>query len=280
MTRRRPTQCPTLRILTLALASLTLLTAGSPAARAGLTAAQQAKANAALLGLWEDVTDGSGSMSHEPITVAQVKSKLDIGADVNARDLHRMTPLIWAARTDGNAPVTKLLLLTCAAVNAIDRDGISPLARNVNTKSAVCAKLLVARGADVNSTDIEGDTVLMSAASGGNSAAVRLLLINGAEINAHSNNGYTALICAASGGYADCVKDLIAAGANVNAETVYGSTAISIAAPFPAVAALLANAGARVPPHRVRADITSGVAFGPDIVDPDTFLGRRRRLMH
>jgi len=79
-----------IRLFAVVLAALALLAAAGPV-RPGLTAAQQDKANAALLWLWGD--DGGAQDMHTgevdkgkaaKVTVVAVKAALDGGADVNS----------------------------------------------------------------------------------------------------------------------------------------------------------------------------------------------------
>jgi ankyrin repeat protein len=56
-------------------------------------------------------------------TVQQIQAAIDQGADVNARDRDKRTPLMWAAQFSRNVEVVLLLLDAGAEVNARDKDG-------------------------------------------------------------------------------------------------------------------------------------------------------------
>ena len=79
-------------LIAAALTALSLLAAGQ-SAMAGLSPALQAKANAALLGLW---TNGQGFYKDD-VPVAAVKSALATGAGVNVKDSNGRTSLMFAS---------------------------------------------------------------------------------------------------------------------------------------------------------------------------------------
>jgi len=86
------------------------------------------------------------------------RALLDGGADIEARDDHGITALHYAAR--GHAGVTKLLLARGAHVNAIDRDGDTPLHDTAVRGEKEMAELLLLHGADVAAKDKAGRTPL------------------------------------------------------------------------------------------------------------------------
>ena len=86
-----------IRLMTVALMLLLALVLPGHRASAAMTATQQAKANAALLGLWNDKQDNWGYYRGPKVTVGQIKAMLDRGADVNARHSNGATPLTQAA---------------------------------------------------------------------------------------------------------------------------------------------------------------------------------------
>ena len=83
--------------------------------------------------------------------VAMVALLLDRGADLNARDGERATPLHWAA--DGNeVAVAKLLLDRGADLHAAKFGGETVLQCTVRRGHVRFARLLLDRGADPNAT--------------------------------------------------------------------------------------------------------------------------------
>ena len=93
----------------------------------------------------------------------------------------------------GHTSAVRALLDGGADVNAIDRNGWTPLMEAVFAGHAETIRALLARGADVNTKDQAGWTPLMEAASKGHAEAVMILLASGADANARSSKGWTAL---------------------------------------------------------------------------------------
>jgi len=106
---------------------------------------------------------------HKNISIgdtALIKSRLDEGADINAKD-GGLTLLIKAA-TEGYLKT---------------------------------AKLLIEKGADVNARTNEGNSALMAASMAGYTKIVELLINAGANAKAKNNMGYTAEMYAGEKGY-------------------------------------------------------------------------------
>lgn len=178
------------------------------------------------------------------------------GADVNARDAHGATPLMYAASL-ADAEAVTFLLAREADVRAADSDGWTPLHHAAYTRlgagdrrgtcSPAAARALVAAGANVNARDGKGATPLIRLAecrteSGlpASDAADRIaemakaLIARGAKINAKDQDGRTALMAAAASPRADgkavcnpaLAKLLAAVGADVNLRDNWGNTAL------------------------------------------------------
>jgi hypothetical protein len=109
----------------------------------------------------------------------EVKRLLDQGADVNARGMWGLTPLIWAS-SKGHLAVVNLL---------------------------------VQRGADVDARANNQSTALMWTCFAGFREVARILLERGANVHAKSNSGATALIAATEKGHHQLVALLKARGA-------------------------------------------------------------------
>src|SRR5579871_1113009 len=108
-----------------------------------------------------DKEDRDGS--HETVTCVEnfslLKTLVEKGADVNARDEYDDTPLLLAARWDHRASM----------------------------------RLLIQHGADVRSKNQQGYTALDWAAINGNIEGVQELLLKGAEVNLRDSQGNTVL---------------------------------------------------------------------------------------
>jgi ankyrin repeat protein len=143
----------------------------------------------------------------------QMKLLLESGADVNAQNVFHATALIWAG---GDAVKSRMLIEHGADINVRTQQGQTPLMvaarRNGN---ADLVRLLLEKGAD---TKTPGDTTLIPAAQSGDVDIMRLLIENGANVNCVSPRiGETPLYHAAASGNVAAVRLLVAKGANPNA---------------------------------------------------------------
>ncbi len=187
-----------------------------------------------------------------------LKLLLDKGAAVNAKNNFDATSLLWAAC---DAVKTRMLVERNAGVNAQSKQGRTPLmiAARVDGNSATVG-LLLSKGADPRVSDSLGVTALHQAASAGDVESVRLLLAKGADVNALDKRGDSALMGAAAIGSVEWVRLLLSKGARVNvARTSYTTakhgqialvkvTALILAAPYgsPELIQELVDAGADV----------------------------------
>lgn len=142
----------------------------------------------------------------------QMKLLLESGADVNTQNTFHATALIWAG---GDAVKSRMLIEHGAGVSVRTQQGQTPLMvaarRNGN---ADLVRLLLEKGAD---TKTPGDTTLIPAAQSGDVDIMRLLIENGANVNCVSPRiGETPLYHAAASGNVEAVRLLLAKGANPN----------------------------------------------------------------
>lgn len=114
------------------------------------------------------------------------------GADINVKNNHGETPLMYASRVH-NIKVVELLIQKNADINAFNNYGNTALMYGVN--NLVTVKLLVENGADVNFYK-GGSTALISACEYSherNIDVIKYLVSKNANINAQDNEGDTAL---------------------------------------------------------------------------------------
>lgn len=112
-------------------------------------------------------------------------------------------------------PQLRALISNKANINIKDRHGATPLMYAAAVGSVAAVKALLAAGADVRARNAFDATALMWGIT--NPEKVRLLVDAGADVNAQSKQGRTALLIAASnGGSIDTVRLLVAKGANAN----------------------------------------------------------------
>jgi ankyrin repeat protein len=143
----------------------------------------------------------------------QMKLLLESGADVNAQNAFQATALIWAG---GDAVKSQMLIEHGAGVNVHTQQGRTPLmAAAKRNGNADLVRLLLEKGADVRTP---GDTTLIQAAQSGDLEIMRLLIESGANVNCISPRlGETPLMYAAASDNVEAVRLLLAKGANPNA---------------------------------------------------------------
>ncbi len=159
------------------------------------------------------------------------------GADVNARDFLRKTPLHLAA-IRGREQVLDLLYDAGAEIKVVDGWGHTPLhdAALFNHKAVIT--WMLKKKADVHAKSGKGDTPLHSAARRFRKEATRLLLTAGADANAPNDRGHTPLHLTTIAGPTETEVDalmavvaeqLLTAGADANATDGKGRTPLHLA---------------------------------------------------
>lgn len=157
-----------------------------------------------------------------------VMTLLANGADPRLADSEGRTALHGAALSVDPA-VAALLLDAGAPVDAIDRDGWSPLGVACVNGNWRLARFLLEHGARCEPE--AGQPVLLAAAGGEDDAAgVRLLLKHKARVDARGRLNRSALHAACLAGNAEIVQVLLEAGADVNARDEQGVTPLLEAA--------------------------------------------------
>lgn len=138
---------------------------------------------------------------------------------------------IVAVAMAGDAKGLSTLVNEGADVNAVDRDGRSPLTNAAISRSLECVRVLITAGARVNLKDKAGWTALHFAAQENAAAIVDELIKAGADIDACDGNGNTALFRAvfSYGGAAEAVTPLLAAGAQPDKENLHGMSPRALA---------------------------------------------------
>jgi ankyrin repeat protein len=176
---------------------------------------------------------------------AMVKSLLEKGADINAKDNDGWTALQHAAKR-GDVEIVRLLLENGADANARSNDGGTSLMSAAKRDYIEIMKLLLEKGADINAKIENTGTALDFAAWAGQTNAIVFLLDHHADIEATNNFGSTSLMDATAQGQTEAVKVLVARGANVNAEDTLGSSALDEANRIgnPVLVRILQQAGA------------------------------------
>jgi ankyrin repeat protein len=126
---------------------------------------------------------------------------------------HGMVNMDLYAALYGDLPEVKRLLTAGAEVNAKDMHGATALMYASRGGHRKVAELLLARGAEVNAKTTDGRTALMLASESGHRKVAELLLAKGAEVSAKNTHGKTALMYASQKGHREVRELLIKAGA-------------------------------------------------------------------
>lgn len=152
-----------------------------------------------------------------------VMTLLANGADPRVTDAEGNTPLHHAVRSS-DPGVAALLRDAAAEIDALNHDGLSPLAMACQAGNWRLARFLLERGAKPEPA--EGRPVLLAAAGTeeDDTAGVQLLLKHKARVDARDRQRRSALHEAAQAGHAEIVEVLLAAGANLDARDLLGRT--------------------------------------------------------
>jgi ankyrin repeat protein len=199
-------------------------------------------------------------------SLAIVELLLDRGAEVNAENKRKSTPLIWAIHDEAKV---RLLLSRGARIDAKTVDGRSAVYQAASLGSgAGVLRLLLEKSGDPDSKLLTGTTPLMAAAAEANVEAMRLLIARKADVNAKNSAGATALMAAASTGNVHAVQLLVEHGADVKVRTKQNDTALGGAATAGAeeVVRLLLERGAEVNVQNARGYSPLALAAGSDSV--------------
>lgn len=141
------------------------------------------------------------------------------GADINITDpLRRQTALMWAA-AEGHSDVVAGLVEMGANVNAVSKNGFTPLVFSTTKNDVASLNTLIKAGASPNVVLLSGGQPLIVAMSYKNTGAALALVEGGADINVKDRGGNTMLHLAAQNGDLVVVKTLLGKGIDPNART-------------------------------------------------------------
>ena len=142
--------------------------------------------------------------------IEAVKQYLAAGADVNAKNENRLTPLHLAG-FKGHKEIAELLIAKGADVNAKDEGGYTPLDRAGLSKQTEITDLLHKHSGISGAADS-----VQVATSVGNIKAVKQHLTDGVDINARDSNQMTPLFHAVGNEKMAVTEFLIKEGAEIN----------------------------------------------------------------
>ncbi|KAG8531785.1 uncharacterized protein KY384_003421 [Bacidia gigantensis] len=161
--------------------------------------------------------------SDDEASVAIVKSLVNHGADLNARDLRQSTALFVAALND-SAAITKILIDSGAALEAMNNEGwraIHWALRKIENLNA-----LIDAGADIDAVIAGGGTCLHGACNLGLDGTCDLLLDKGASLDVIDNIGRTPLAPAIINEHVHIVSRLLDRGAGLSIPDKNGHSAL------------------------------------------------------
>ncbi len=121
---------------------------------------------------------------------------VSLGADVNAKNAERLTPLHVAAFLNSDRAIEELIAKG-GDVNAADNESRTPLHLAAYSGNAQAVKTLVQKGANIEAVEkINAMTALHLAVVKGSMEVVTILVEKEADINAYANNDVTPLLIA------------------------------------------------------------------------------------
>ena len=166
-------------------------------------------------------------------TTEEVRSILDSGVDVNARNYGSRETALMTAAGGGNIETVRLLVERGADVNAKSVEGGTALLVAIEQHNEDVVDCLLAHGANANDklSSEPGLTALCMAAQRGYLRILKALLDAGADPEKRAGDGSTALVNAAFKGHDDIARELIMAGADKRARSA-GMTAEDFAERF------------------------------------------------
>ena len=193
-------------------------------------------------------TDGSGNtVLHYAADweyAAAIKTLLEKGADINAKNANGETCIFNAAKSN-NPDIIQLLVDGGASVKDRDNLGSTPLHIAVRWGAQKSAEKLIKLGININAQNSAGKSPLAEAVIANKYDVTKYLLENGADPNSCDANGITILMDTIRAQNAQIVKLLLNYGANPNLQQINGQNAYHEAAYMAntEIIALIRNAG-------------------------------------
>lgn len=166
---------------------------------------------------------------HAEIVERLVKS----GVDVNCRNKHDRTPMLWASG-NGHLEIVQILLDEGAAIDLTDKFGMDALLWSAWFGHQSCFKHLLRVGFNVNARNKHGFTWLHCAAQNNHKFIVEVLTeeMQDFDVNAVDDGGRTSLHIACKYGRTSLVGRLLELGCDANLKDKLGNTALHTAAKY------------------------------------------------
>ena len=153
----------------------------------------------------------------------EIKENLKAQLEASVKDNWELNTKLFKAAKEGNINAIKQLVKDGANINARDEHKQTPLMYASFFGKPEACKTLITLGADVNAKDIQGETALFLAK---NSKVVEVLMKNNADINAQDTRGRTPLMFAIEYTKIDVAFTLSLYKPNLDLKDERGSTAM------------------------------------------------------
>jgi len=161
--------------------------------------------------------------------VTQVEKILKDAPELLAERYDSRTTLLHVAAATGHLPVIELLIARGADIEASDARRRTPLLYAATHRRSSAARCLLDHGAKLTARDVDEHTALHIAVQDDHAATVALLIQHGANVNATLKQGTTPLHSAHLLGFEDVAAVLLEGGADTETKTIDGQTPLSIA---------------------------------------------------
>ncbi len=159
---------------------------------------------------------------------ANVEKALGAGASIEALNKDGDTPLVVAASYDRTA-IVELLIQKGAGISSRGKDQDTALHRAAKHSKSTTLELLLAKGAGPNEKNEKGDTPLFVAVAADRTAHIAPLLSRGVSAEFRNAAGDTALLAAVRAKRYYSTQALVAAGASRSAVDAKGHTPVRLA---------------------------------------------------
>jgi ankyrin repeat protein len=167
---------------------------------------------------------------------------VEYGADNDGKDEAKVS--LHTAAEEGNVDTVKSLLELGVDIDARDASNWTPLHEAAAKSKIDVVRLLIERHAEVDSRENGGWTPLHLSSRFGHLEVSRVLLDHGANVNARKRDYWTPMHLSAANGYLETVKLLLERGADVHAVNREGQTPYQESLAFGEIADFLREHGA------------------------------------
>ncbi len=161
--------------------------------------------------------------------LSQLKSMIDLGADLSKKGTDEEQPLHFAASIGRNECI-KILIENGANIQAVSFNGTALHIASKNGHLATVKYFVEETDLNIDIKDYTGMTPLHYASYGGHTDIIKYLLSQGAKVNPETANA-SPLHSAAISGEVEAVKTLLENNANINSiDKTNGRTPFDVAA--------------------------------------------------